>query len=329
MKLVKLAMVAGLVAGFVFVGCDSGGSDGNADTTATEDTVSGEDLSVTPPGDVSTLQETMDDDMAAGCENECPSMGATQCVGANSVATCGPNADNCLVWSQPVACPENQVCNATTKQCAADAPCQDQCPTVGAKSCIDTATVGVCQLGGDGCNALVQSEVCQAPQTCANGACSGGGTGDGECTEIVECINGCGMNQQCAQTCYDNGTAGGQAAFDALQNCGMGACANFQDPAEQSLCILQNCKTEYEGCNGAFGTKGCMGILQCLQGCQNQQCQMDCVNSGSYDGMVTLMEVQVCLSKNCSNCGQNDSACIQQCAMSKCSAEVTACQMGG
>jgi len=328
MKTAFVSILAGLFLAFGYLGCDSGASETdtkegtNADLATEEDNVEG-------THDTGSLDEDVieEDDTTGGCTNECTALGTTQCLSQTTFATCGPNQGNCLVWGTPANCPENQVCDMNSGACVANVACQDDCAALGEKSCIDAATVGQCLEGADGCNHVQTVETCNDPKTCDAGECVGGGTAN-DCMDIMTCVSGCGMNQQCMQACVNDGSVDGQAAFQALQQCGMDACGNETDPAKQSLCILQSCKPQYEGCNGPFGTASCMDMLGCLQGCQNQQCQMDCLATGSYDGVVALMDIQVCLSEKCADCAQNDANCIQQCAMSKCMTEVIACQTG-
>ena len=80
-------------------------------------------LELGPPADCAVAGEVCQGGVCAPpCMNECPSQGATQCLG-DQVITCGNyDADTCLEWSPSSACPTaGQVC--VVDQCqSADAP---------------------------------------------------------------------------------------------------------------------------------------------------------------------------------------------------------------
>jgi hypothetical protein len=63
---------------------------------------------------------------AATCTDEC-TMGTVQCDGTGATKTCGQaDADSCLDWQAPVACPAAQTCSAGT--CSASMICDNPTP---------------------------------------------------------------------------------------------------------------------------------------------------------------------------------------------------------
>lgn len=332
MKTLRWLVPCMMVVGLYSLGCDSNSSDDSDTTTPTQDTVSGDDEQGEP--DIVAEDQVPGEDTSAdqsqGCQDECQD-GATQCAGTTAFMTCEEGADGCLQWSAQVNCAANQVCEAGA--CKDAQGCQDECTTLGAKECVGTTSARECVAGLDGCKDW-KTTACAGTQTCENGACGGGGGPDGPgvegCLAINECMTACGANQSCQQSCFTNGSAEGQAAYQAVAQCAQTNCAEFQtNQAAMSLCVLQECKTAYEGCFGAnWGTDGCMAIMQCAGTCQDAACQQACIDEGSYEGMVALMVMQSCLGSQCATeCGQggSQSGC-QSCATSKCMTEVMGCQ---
>jgi|JI10StandDraft_1071094.scaffolds.fasta_scaffold160814_2 hypothetical protein len=171
---------------------------------------------------------------------------------------------------------------------------------------------------------------------------AGGGAGALDCPGIVECLNGCGQDEVCAQDCVDQGDAQAQQLInDAL------AClqANGGDQAA--------CQTEIEACVGAgpqpMGDLTCAELNDCLSNCGegDDACANDCFGQASAEGAALFEaagrciqaaggdqsqcqeEIEACLGGggpgpggdltcggifDCAGqCPQNDQACIQGC----------------
>lgn len=330
MKTMRWIVLGVAVLAWSGLGCDSGSSDEPTDTVA-DDTAQGPQDTAGQDDIIADDTATPDDltsDDTTGCQNECQAS-AVQCVGTTAITTCTADADGCLSWGVQVACPANQVCQ--NGACVDAGGCEDECDTLGATECDGTTAVLECVTGLDGCKTL-KSTACGTNQTCENGECTGGTTTDPGvegCLEINACMADCGSNQTCLQGCFTSGSSDGQAAYQAIAQCAQSECAAAQsDQAAYSLCLLKQCKTSYEGCFGAnWGTSGCLATLQCASACSNQTCQQDCFNAASYDGLVTLMEMQACLSSKCSTeCSGTDQNACQTCATTNCATEVTTCQ---
>jgi len=319
MKLAVLALAA--VAGLLIGGCDSGDDGDNApgkDVKAGEDAATQDDVSTTPPGEV-----TNEEDVAEACTNECPLVGKTECLSDTTFRACGPNAQACLVWGPAEPCPGAAKCDTATGLCSA--ACTDDCTTVGVKTCSqDGLSVMECKVGVDGCKHLSVSQACQAPAACVDGACTGGNPGGNDCKDIIVCSQTC-QNQTCVEGCVGKASTTGQEAFLALNQCGTASCGAETQPAASQACLMNNCGTEWTGCVGPWGTSGCVEMIQCANGCgQNAACQMDCLLAGTQKGTLALWELQACLEANCSQCG-NDQACYQTCVQQKCMTEYQGC----
>jgi hypothetical protein len=105
---------------------------------------------------------------AATCTDEC-TMGTVQCDGTGATETCGQaDADSCLDWQAPVACPAAQTCSGAG---LCSSTCTDDC-TAGATRCDGTTGVQTCgQADADSCLEWQPSTACPAMQACSANAC--------------------------------------------------------------------------------------------------------------------------------------------------------------
>lgn len=95
----------------------------------------------------------------AGCIPECP-LGNTGCFDTTSVMTCVEDEQGCVVWSEPVACQQGDVCNA--------GECGTACAPEDTR-CLDSVTLQSCIAGQlsthicvAGCDAIARScRVCE------------------------------------------------------------------------------------------------------------------------------------------------------------------------
>ncbi len=138
---------------------------------------------------------------------------------------------------------------------------------------------------------------------------AGGGGGALDCPGIVECLNGCGQDQVCAQDCVDQGDPQAQQLInDAL------ACLQANGGDQEA------CQTEIEACVGAgpqpMGDLTCSELNGCLSNCAegDQACVNDCFGQASAEG-AALFEAAV--------------TCIQANGEEACAEEIDACLGGG
>ena len=92
------------------------------------------------------------------------------------------------------------------------------------------------------------------------------------CANVLACVNGCGQNIACQQTCIDEATTAARATFEAFAGCVIGACGAFDggtakctSPTDTSAacqtCITTTgtqalnpgatCNSEYAACAGS------------------------------------------------------------------------------
>lgn len=121
------------------------------------------------------------------------------------------------------------------------------------------------------------------------------------------------------------GTTGGGGSCPDLQNCGQMNCGSAQQGADQSLCLLNKCESEYTMC-GLTGSKACDDIYSCLNQCSqgDSQCQQGCLTSADVSGQKAFWELQKCGSAN--NCSQSSDP---NCLLNNCEMQYKTCGLAG
>jgi hypothetical protein len=97
-------------------------------------------------------------------------VGELQCDGAGGgTSTCITDADDCLAWSEPAACPAaTPFC--TSGECRVD--CDDECAD-DEGVCVDATTERRCgQFDADSCRDFGGNQICAGGQTCYGGRCA-------------------------------------------------------------------------------------------------------------------------------------------------------------
>jgi hypothetical protein len=64
------------------------------------------------------------------------------------------------------------------------------------------------------------------------------------CSAMVTCFNGCGSDEACLQTCFDQGDPEGQTLMTALMDCFATNCSTSQS----SSCVVEHCSAEVSAC---------------------------------------------------------------------------------
>lgn len=145
--------------------------------------------------------------------------------------------------------------------------------------------------------------------------------GNGTCVDIAVCLNEnqC-QTQACVQDCLAVGSPQAQNQFAALTQCAVSKCGQFQDqPMQQGYCVYTQCKAENQPCTKT-GNLGCKAMLQCAQGCgQNEACILDCLSQGTYEAQTALFNIGACIEAKCPT---GDEGCI----LSNCMQQFLACQ---
>lgn len=116
------------------------------------------------------------------------------------------------------------------------------------KTC--NATAGTCDEGGntDPTNTDPTDPTNTDPTDPTNTDPTTPDTDEG-CVDIFMCMNNCAeSDQSCAQACYDAGSAAGQEAYYAWQQCFSSHCQN--DPSAQ--CSVTNCPNESAACGISY-----------------------------------------------------------------------------
>ena len=149
------------------------------------------------------------------------------------------------------------------------------------------------------------------------------GSGGGTCVDITNCVNQnqC-STQACVQQCVAVGSPQAQGQFEALAQCMVQKCGQYgqNQPNQLAYCVYSQCKVENQPCV-VTGNLGCMAMLQCGQGCgQDETCIMNCVFQGTYDAQTTFLSIAACMEQNC------PTSPTQQCILQYCMQQALACQ---
>lgn len=151
------------------------------------------------------------------------------------------------------------------------------------------------------------------------------------CSTLIDCLVSCPddnpntpeVNEQseCIGNCWSEATFDAQMDLQNLINCANKQCeAQCQDP-ESAAC--NTCWNQVLGPGGAcesfndkcmeYGPEGCYYLLTCLNGCpaDDQQCQQNCVNQTSKNGLALYNAIYDCIMQACPVCETNpqDPAC--------------------
>ncbi len=114
----------------------------------------------------------------------------------------------------------------------------------------------------------------------------------------------------------------------ALDSCRAEHCSTITDAAALKICVLQQCRTDYEACYGAFGSAGCADAYACAQACTgtSDTCMVDCTDDTSFDASIDFLELSVCIVENCANELQSGKVVsLQQCILASCRTTYETC----
>jgi hypothetical protein len=141
---------------------------------------------------------------AAPCSDECAS-GESQCSNGGK-STCGQfDADSCLEWGPPEACPTGESCSSG----ACSATCSDECS---GDTCTGSTWKQCGQYDLDACLELSSGTACGATDACHVGSCSAAG---GCATTAIVC------DTPPAAVCT---SATSRRVYGATGTCGSGGC---------------------------------------------------------------------------------------------------------
>ena len=114
----------------------------------------------------------------APCEDACED-GTIRCVPAG-VQRCGDfDADACLEWGEPVACPAGEVCRGAG-ECEPD--CVHEC-AVGERRCVNGGVAQCGDFDADACREFGAPSMCPNGQVCSDGMCT------------LRCVDDCAAGQ--------------------------------------------------------------------------------------------------------------------------------------
>ena len=172
------------------------------------------------------------DDVTGACacrvEGGCTAAGARRCVDYDNAAECLQDANGCLYWGAPQACPEGSTCSQGTCSplCVSDL----DCPATGTHRCSPTGQLRTCVEvpGAPGCIKWAPDQDCPQHQVCLDPA---GCVCDDPCVSGQSRCLGLRQRQSCAAADALGCTYWGDpVACDAADSCVQGDCRRIVSP---------------------------------------------------------------------------------------------------
>jgi hypothetical protein len=172
--------------------------------------------------------------------------------------------------------------------------------------CIPDCTEREC--GGDGCGGACGT--CNPGSACSAGECvARGGGGDWDCAEIIECGQRC-ETERCWQQCMEEGTPEAQEEFLEILSCFEDECGRFDEDSERyAQCQQEQCGDVINACyGGPVGADDltCAEAIECMFGCETEECQQDCFFETTEVGREQLQDFFECSGGECQEVGSVD-----------------------
>ncbi len=264
------------------------------------------------------------------CQDDCTTEGRALCFDATRRRVCERTPAGCLVWSAPVACPNQGVCEGDG-QCVSACEPDPRCTAVGQRVCYGADSFAVCTEVEPGCLRLGTVQPCGGTLTCepADGSCGVECTSDCPQAAATRCFDAT-TEQVCAER--EPGCLKWQApvACDVHEACVAvaGACACSApctlgeqrcDPDDPAGRLLAVCVADAAGCT--FWDYTFCGTTET---CRDDTCASTCVS----DPGCTAAGVAQCVSaRTFARCEQVEPGCLQWAAEQSCPAR-QACSAG-
>jgi hypothetical protein len=272
------------------------------------------------------------------CQNECETVGATQCASATVLQTCSVGTDGCNDWvssncgatescqtaggvSQCVACTPD----CGTRECGMD----PVCGTLECGTCEANETCSAAVMCEDACEPDCQSRECGMDPVCGTlecGTCEANEVcvvATGMCLECTpDCgTQECGVDPVCGASC---GTCDAGYVCDASNMCVLdctGECALGDERCSADFAAIETCAATAgcndwavvpcptgEACELVAGTPTCVGA--CVPDCGTRECGMDPVCG--------TLECGTCEAGETCNADGMCEACTPDCGTREC-----------
>jgi len=226
---------------------------------------------------------------ADACYEALSPQGFADLVGWNVCV--GENCPSCLEETY-----DAEACQACVDLIVEDA-CADEA-TACFMDCTPDCTGREC--GSDGCGG--SCGVCDAGESCLDGQCEAGGTGD-DCGSYFECAAGCTQGDNaCLNACADGLSPQGGADLEAFFGCLEANCEDCADDACYQNCAVYECSETYAQCFYGGGTTACDTFIDCMDPCTTQACADACYAALSADGFMDLVAIDLCVQAACPIC---------------------------
>ena len=119
-----------------------------------------------------------------------------------------------------------------------------------------------------------------------------------------------------------------QATCPALDACQADHCTTVTDPIAFQICLLEQCRTDYEACFGSFGTDTCEHAYLCAQACPlgGDACAQNCILGTTYDSSMAFLYLTGCMRDHCATqLASGKVISLQQCILASCKTEYEGC----
>jgi hypothetical protein len=174
--------------------------------------------------------------------------------------SCNQNPDLCFC---DAACMGNGSCDndaCKTLDCAdtydclvscgeADQGCSVDCWSAGTDGAIDTLNA-MFKCMADHCGEVSDAQYQQCVMDHCDAqidACLPVGTGNMSCEDMYACMVDCGSDNDCSFDCFEQGTAGAQALYSAMNDCFADECGGVPDD-QFAACAYEKCDAEIMAC---------------------------------------------------------------------------------
>jgi hypothetical protein len=259
---------------------------------------------------------------------QCVDKGCVPACTGNQVCqggTCVTPSTGGLTCAQITACSSNCPVDDSNcpVQCVAQGSSSAQATFNTYKSCIKATCKSLADQGKVNETMFCIYQYCASEQA----ACLGSGTGT--CSQLNDCMNGCGNSATCTSSCNSATSKQGALDFYSLMTCVDNNCAGQTGDA-QVQCAQSACSAAFTKCIGTSSGGGtltsCQAILGCAQGCSDKACAQQCKGAGTPQAQATLQQLLDCENQKCiSWCVTGNEPECTQCMSKFCGGEQAAC----
>jgi hypothetical protein len=140
------------------------------------------------------------------------------------------------------------------------------------------------------------------------------------CRLGIECALDCNKEADCEAACtVDAGEAIQVGVGDVL------TCYHEECPNGGYQCVWDQCYDSYHLCYfaGKTGDKNCKDIVDCLQGCSDNDCVDTCLQAGNSEDQLDFLKLKQCVKEQCGS--EPSEECKKQAELNICGVQYNEC----